>query len=199
MVALALVGCSSSPAIDLSDPDYLEDISGSSQSLGGRVDLARLELAINYPEGWHAESAGPFTTITWDRSEVTRWFGGDDLEGPLVFFEVESFDFMRGMGFSEARPTPEGLLEFSTRTFGWDQIRDEVAISLFGGEGLQVRGRDPRGEFVAIQGVLPEERTILIMVIAPTAAELDELLVTWRAMVDTIGEGAEQEVLSAPL
>lgn len=186
---LTVVTSCSGPGLDLTDADYLNDVTGASLELGSRIELAKLGHQIGFPTGWYAESAGPFTSLAWNRAEVRRWFDGRELEGPLVFFEVETFEFMEGMGLDEQSPTPEDLLDFSVATFGWADLRQRQSLTLFGGEGIQVRGTDPRGEFLGIVGVLPEEKTILIMVIAPTASILDDLMPTWRAMAQSLVGG----------
>lgn len=190
VMLLAVAACTApGPGLDLVDEEYLAGITAEPLPLTELIPLAGLESTIGYPEGWYGESVGPFTTMAWERPEVSRWFNGDGLQGPLVFFEVETLQFMEGMGLEESSPTVSDILDFSVGTFGWTELRDEQHLTLFGGEGIQVRGRDPRGEFLGIVGILDEQRTILIMAIAPTTEDLEDLLPTWRGMVRSIRPG----------
>jgi hypothetical protein len=183
LAVFAVAACSTAEALTFTDPEYLADFGGEPLPFRNRVELAGLDHDVPYPDGWYAESGGPYTTIAADPADVRRWFDGEVLEGPLVFFEVESFGFIRTVGLDVAEPTPQDLFDFSQRRFGWREVGDRLDLELFGGEGLQVRVEERRGHVLGILGVIPDERVLLIMVVAPTATELDELLATWRAMI----------------
>ena len=183
---LLVAGCSSTDLVSISDPEYLADAPGDPLLLGERVELAGLGQTIAYPDGWHAAGAMPYTNIAANPTDVGRWFDGSPVMGPLIFFEVETFEFMRSVGVGTSDPSPADLLDFSTRYFGWEDIRDRVRVEFLGGEGIQVRARERRGHLLAIQGVLPGDRVVLVTVVAPTESMLDTTLPTWRAMTRTL-------------
>lgn len=181
----------------IGDPEYLVEASGPALPLGRQIELAGLGQTIRYPEGWHAESRMPYTNIAEDPADIDRWFGGAAVQGPLVFFEVETVDFIQSVGVDTPDPRPEDLVAFSTEYFDWEDVRGHQRLALFDGEGIQVRARERRGSVLAIQAVLPDERVLLITVVAPTETTLDASLPTWRAMTRSL-ESSGAAALSTP-